>query len=163
MPDLGLPGGTRKRTVTRLLRRALRHHEIAATLGPFLRVIRSFRPVFDTGAGVNIVRTSMLPKNWMAYAEKLTTLPRIRDANNKCLVTESALHMYVDTGGVRIFDRFLVSDILAVPCIVGTEFIEHKIEGILPRLRKIVWQEHVRCTEELPRPTPILACLDDSA
>jgi len=30
-------------------------------------------------------------------------------------------------------------------------------------LRKIVWQEHLRCTEELPRPTPILACLNDSA
>jgi len=33
----------------------------------------------------------------------------------------------------------------------------------LPRLRKIVWQDHVRCTEELPRPTLILACLNDSA
>jgi len=71
--------------------------------------------------------------------------------------------MYVDTGGVRIFDRFLVSDNLLVPRILGTEFIEHNIEAILPRLRKIVWQEHVRWTEELPRPTPILACLNDSA
>ena len=71
--------------------------------------------------------------------------------------------MFVDTGGVRIFDRFLVSDSVSVPCILGTEFIEHKIEAILPRLRKIVWQEHVRCTAELPRPTPILACRIDSA
>jgi len=153
----------RKRTVTRLLRRAVRHYEIAAKLGPCLRVMRSCRPVLDTGAGVNIVRSSMLPKNWMAYAEKLTTLPRICDANNNRLVTEYAIHMYVDTGGVRIFDRFLVSDNLSVPCILGTEFIERNIEGILPHFRKIVWQEHVRCTEERPRPTPILACLNDSA
>jgi len=125
--------------------------------------MRSCRPVLDTGAGVNIVRTSMLPKNWMAYAEKLSTLPRIRDAKNNRLVTECAIHMYVDTGGVRIFDCFLLSDDLPVPCILGTEFIERNIEGILPRLRKIVWQEHVRCTEELPRPTPILDCLNDSA
>ena len=125
--------------------------------------MRSCRPVLDTGAGVNIVRTSVLPKNWMAYAEKQTTLPRIRDANNNRLVTEYAIHMYVDTGGVRIFDRFLVSDNLSVPCILGTEFIEHNIEAILPRLRKIFWQEHVRCTAELPLPTPILACLNDSA
>jgi len=99
----------------------------------------------------------------MAYAEQLTTLPRIRNANINRLVTEYAIHMYVDTEGVRIFDRFLVSDNFSVPCILGSQFIERNIEGILPRLRKIVWQEHVRCTEELPLPTPILACLKDSA
>jgi len=64
---------------------------------------------------------------------------------------------------VRLFDRFLVSDNFSVPFILGTAFIAQNIEGILPRLRKIVSQEHVRCTEELPRPTPILACLNDSA
>jgi len=71
--------------------------------------------------------------------------------------------MYVDTEGVRILDRFLFSDNLSVPCILGTEFIERNIEAILPRLRKIFWQEHVHCTEELPQPMPILACLNDSA
>jgi len=99
----------------------------------------------------------------MAYAEKLTTLPRIRDANNNHLVTNYAIHLYVDTGGVRLLDRFLVSDNLSVPCILGTEFIEQNIEAILSRLRMIVREEHVRCTEELPRPTPILACHNDSA
>jgi len=99
----------------------------------------------------------------MAYAERLNTLPRIRDANNNRLVTKYAIHLYVDTGGVRLCNRFLVSDHLFVPCILGTEFIEQNIEAILPRLRKIVWQKHVRCTEELPRPTPNLACLNDSA
>jgi len=140
VPDLGLPGGTQKRTVTRLLHRALRHYEIAVSLGPCMRVMRSCQPVLDTGAGANIVRTSVLPANRMAYAERLTTLPRIRDANNNCLVTKYAIHLYVDTGGVRLFDRFLVSDNLSVPCMLGTEFIEQNIEAILPRLRKIVWQ-----------------------
>jgi len=151
------------RTVTMLLRRALRHYEIAATLGPCMRVMRSCCPVLDTGAGVNIVRTRLLPTIWMAYAEELTTLPRIRDVNNNRLLTKYAIHLYVHTGGVRLFDRFLVSDNLSVPCILVTEFIEQNIEEILPCLRKIVWQEHVRCTEDLPRPTPILACLNDSA
>jgi len=99
----------------------------------------------------------------MAYAEKLTTIPRIRDAKNKRLVTKNATHLYVDTGGVRFFDCFLVPDNLSVPCILGIEFIEQNIEAILPRLLQIVWQEHVRCTEKLPRPTPILACLNGSA
>jgi len=122
--DLGLPRGTRQRTETRFLRRALRHYEIAVTLGPCMRVMRSCRTALDAGAGVDIVRTSVLPANWMAYAEELTTLPRIRDANNNCLVTKYAIHLYVGTGGVRLFDRFLVSDNLAVPCILGTEFID---------------------------------------
>jgi len=138
VPDLGLSGGTRKRKVTRFLRRALPNYEIAATLGPCMRVKRSCRPVLNTGAGVNIVRTRVLPTNWIAYAEKLTTLPRIRDANNNSLVTNYAIHLYVDTGGVRLFDSFLVSDNLSVPCILGTEFIEQNIEAILPRLQKIV-------------------------
>jgi len=85
------------------------------------------------------MRISVLPANWMAYVEKLTTFPRIRDANNNRLMTKYAIHLYVDTEGVRLFDRFLVSDNLSVPCILGTEFIEQNIEAILPRLRKIVW------------------------
>ena len=119
--------------------------------------------MLDTGAGVDIVRTSVFPANWMAYAEELTTPPRIRDANNIRLVTKYAIHLYVDTGGVRLFDRFLDSDNSSVSCIIGTEFTEQNIEAMLPRLRKIVWQAHVCCTEELPRPTPILACLSVSA
>jgi len=74
----------------------------------------------------------------MAYAEKLTVLPRIRDANNNRLLTKYAIHLFVDTGGVRLFDRFLVSENLSVPYILRTEFIEQNIEAILPRLRKIV-------------------------
>jgi len=163
VPDLALPGGTRKRRITRFLRRALRNYEIAATLGPCMRVMRSSRPVLDTGAGVNIVRTSVLPANWMAYADELTTPLPIRDANNHRLVKKYAKHLYVDTGGVRLFDRFLIFENLWVPCILGTEFIGQNIEAILPRLQKIVWQEHGRCTEELPRPTPILSCLNDGA
>jgi len=128
-----------------------------------MRVMQSCRSVLDTGAGVNIVRTSVLPAIRMAYAKELTTLPRIRDANNNRFVAKHAIHVCVDTGGVRLFDKFLVSDNSSVPCILGTEFIEPDIAAILPRSRKIVWLEHVRCTAKLSRPTPILACLNDSA
>jgi len=99
----------------------------------------------------------------MADAMKLTTLPRIPDANNNPLVTEYAIHMYVDTGGVRIFDRSFVSDNLSVPCVLGTQCIEHNLKAIWARLRKIIWQEHLRCTAELRRPTPIFSFLNVSA
>jgi len=135
VPDLGLPGGTRKRTVKILLRRDLRHYEIAATLGSCMRVMRSCCPVLDTGTGVNVVPTSVLPSNWMADAEKLTTLSRIRDSENNRLVTKYAIHLYVDTGGGSLFDRFLVSENESVPCFRCMEFIEQNIKAILPRLR----------------------------
>jgi len=70
--------------------------------------------------------------------------------------------MYVDTGGVHFFDRFLVAYILSVPCMLRTEIIEPNIEAILTRLRKIIWQEHLRFTADLPRPTPMLICLNDN-
>jgi len=65
----------------------------------------------------------------MAYAEDLTTLPRIRDANKNRFVTKYAIHLYVDTEGVRLLDRFLVPDNFSVPCMLGTEFIEQKHRG----------------------------------
>jgi len=99
----------------------------------------------------------------MAFAKKLIKLLRTCHANNNSLVTNYAIHLFVDTGGVRLCDQSLVFDNLSVPCILGTNFIEQNIETILPRLHKIVWQEHVRCTEELHQRTPNLACLNVSA
>jgi len=60
--------------MTRPLRRALRHYEIAATLGPYLRVMRSCRPVLDKGVGVNILLTS---KNWRLQSEGLQSVPEM--------------------------------------------------------------------------------------
>jgi len=68
----------------------------------------------------------------------LTTLLRIRDANNNRLVTKYAIHLFLDIGGVRLFDRFLFSENLSVPRMLGTDYIEQNIEAILPCLRKIV-------------------------
>jgi len=97
-------------------------------------------PSTGQGDGVNIVRISVLTANWMADTEKFSTLPRIRDANNNWLVTKYDIHLYVESGGVRLFDRLLDFDNYSASCILGTEFIEQNIEAILPRLRKIVWQ-----------------------
>jgi len=85
---------------------------------------------------MNIVRTSVCSTSGMDYAEKLTTIPRIRNANSNFVVTKYVIHLNVDTGGVRISDRFLVFDNLSVPCILGTEFMKQKINAILPRSRK---------------------------
>ena len=154
-----MPGAFRDCKVTRLLRPAFKHYEIAATVGPNLRFMRSCRPVLDTGAGINLVRPNLLPENWKTFAEELPSSPSIKDANSNRLEVRYAIHLFVDTGGVKVFERFFVADRLSVPCILGTEFIERCIEGILPRRRMVVWSKRLSTSVPDQRPTPVLACL----
>jgi len=163
-PQLGLPAvlkanGT-KCKVSRILSPASRHSEIAVTVGPCQRAMHSCRPVLDTGAGLNLVRSNVLPANWRSYAEKLDRMPRIKDANNNRLVVQYAIFLYVDVGCVKVCDGFFVADNLSVPCILGTAFIERHLEAILTRLKTVVWQDN--CGGESTRDqrrTPILATL----
>ena len=163
-PQLGLPGvlkanGT-KCKVSRIWSPASRHSEIAVTVGPCQRAMHSCRPVLDTGAGLNLVRSNVLPANWRSYAEKLDRMPRIKDANNTRLVVQYAVYLYVDVGCVKVFDRFFVAAYLTVPCILGTAFMERHLEAIFTRLKTVVWQDHCGGeTTRYQRRTPILATL----
>ena len=94
--------------------------------------------VLDTGAGPNLVRESLLPKDWHRYAHRLRESPRIRDANNRRLKVEGTVSMYVDMGGHRLRASFLVCRDLAVPAILGCEFIQRFVEAILPQENKVV-------------------------
>ena len=46
-----------------------------------------------------------------------------------------------------------------MPCILGIEFMDNHVEAIFTRLKKVVWQEHVRNVTRNLRQTPILATL----
>jgi len=93
--------------------------------------------VLDTGAGIILVRPKVLPANWQSYAEKLEPTPRINDANNDRLIANSAIHLYIDVGCAKVFDRFFVAEHLSVPCILGTEFMDNPVEAIFTRLRRL--------------------------
>jgi len=163
VPFPGFPGASsptgERRKVTRILSPAHRHYEIAATIGPCQRAMHSCRPVLDTGAGINLVRPNVLPANWQIYAEKLERTPRMKDANNNSLITNYAIHLYIDFGCAKVFDRFFVADHLSVPCILGTEFMDNHVEAIFTRLKKVVWQDHVGDVTRNLRRAPILATL----
>jgi len=143
----GLPGASsptgERRKVTRILSPEHRNYEIEATIGPCQRAIHSCRPVLDTGAGINFVRPNVLPANWQRYAEKPERTPRIKDANNNRLIANYAIHLYIDVGCAKVFDRFFVAEHISVPCILCTEFMENHVEAIFTRLKKVVWQDHV--------------------
>jgi len=121
--------------------------------------MHSCRPVLDTGAGINLVRVNVLPANWQSYSEKLESTPRIKDANNNRLIANYAIHLYIDVGCAKVFDRFFVAEHLSVPCILGTEFMDNHVEAIFTRLKKVVWQDHVGDVTRNLRLTPILATL----
>jgi len=121
--------------------------------------MHSCRPVLDTGAGINLVRPNVLPANWQSYAEKLERTPRIKDANKNRLIADYAIHLYIDVGCTKVFDRFFVAEHLSVPCILGTEFMDNYVEAIFTRLKKFVWQDHVGDVTRNLRRMPILATL----
>jgi len=113
----------------------------------------------DTGAGINLARPNVLPANWQSYAEKLERTPRIKDENNNRLIANYAIHLYIDVGCGKVFDRFFVAEHLSVPCILGTEFMDNHVEAIFTRLKKVVWHDHVDDVTRKLRRTPILATL----
>jgi len=163
VPLNGWPGASsptgQRRKVTRILSPAHRHYEIAATIGPCQREVHSCRPVLDTGAGINLVRLSVLPANWQSYAEKLERTPRIKDANNSRLIANYAIHLYIDVGCAKVFDRFFVAEHLSVPCILGTESMDNHVEAIFTRQKKVLWKGHVGDVTRNLRRMPILATL----
>jgi len=113
----------------------------------------------DTGAGNNLIQTNFLPANWQSYAEKLQRTRRIKDAKNNRLIANYAIHLYIDVGCAKVFDRFFAAEHLSVPYILGTEFMDNHVEAIFTRLNKVVWQDHVGDVTRNQRRTPILATL----
>ena len=163
VPLGGLPGASSPtgegHKVTRILSPSHRHYEIAATIGPCQRSMHSCLPVLDTGAGINLVLPNVLPANWKSYAERLERTPRIKDANIYRLVADFAIHLCIDAGCAKVFDRVFVAEHLSVPCILGTEFMDNHVEAIFTRLKRVVWQDHVGDVTRNLRRTPSLANL----
>lgn len=77
------------------------------------------------------------------------------DANGQRMKIPYAIYLYVDTGGVQAFARFFDSGNLAVPCILGTEFIDEHVEETHPRKKRIVWRKSI--SDEELCPSPILS------
>jgi len=97
----------------------------------------------ETGAGTKLVRPNVLPANWQRFAEKLERTPRIKDAKYNRLIGNYAIHLYTDVGCANVFDRVFVAELLSVPCILRTEFMDIHVEAIFTRLKKVLWQDHV--------------------
>ena len=125
-----------KETIVNVLRAD--HYKVTVLMGCNLIQMQTVDAVLDTGAGPNVIRESLLPHGWQRYAQRATSLPRIRDANNRRLNVEGILPMILDMGSQRFRASFLVCKDLAVPAILGCSFIQRFVEAILPQEHKVV-------------------------
>jgi hypothetical protein len=93
--------------------------------------------VLDTGAGPNLVREDILPKDWERWRVPNIPLPRITNASSKQILAKSAIVLYVQLGTTVHRVRFNVAPGLAVPCILGCNFINLHFKAILLKENKV--------------------------
>ena len=95
------------------------------------------RAVLDTGAGPNLVREDILPKDWDRWRVPNIPLPRITNASGKKILAKGVIVLYVQLGTTVHRVRFYVAPGLAVPCILGCNFINLHVKAILPKEKKV--------------------------
>jgi hypothetical protein len=97
--------------------------------------------VLDTGTGPNLIREYLLPKNWEVYRIPGLALPRITNDSGRRISARGLVHLHVQVGGLVRRVRFYVTPGLAVPCILGCNFINLHVKAILPKEQKVLLQE----------------------
>jgi hypothetical protein len=99
------------------------------------------RPVFDTGAGPNLVRDYLLPRGWESLLIPGQPLPRITNASGKRNPVKGVIVLYLQVGDLRIRVLFYVVPGLCVPCIPGCNFIDLHVRSIHPKERLVELRE----------------------
>jgi Retroviral aspartyl protease len=94
------------------------------------------RVVLDTGASPNLVREDILPKDWERWRVPNIPLPRITNASGKQILAK-AIVLYVQLGTTVHRVRFYVAPGMAVPCILGCNFINLHVKAILTKENKV--------------------------
>ena len=117
------------------------HYKIVSLMGLSRKVMQTVEAVLDTGAGPNLIRASILPKDWVRYKTDEQDIPPIRDANDRRLKIEGVVRLYVDLGGQNLRLRFLVCKDLAVKAILGCDFIHRHVQAILPQRDEIILKD----------------------
>jgi hypothetical protein len=110
-----------------------RNYKLYCSFGVSKAVLFPVRAVLDTGAGPNLVREDILPKDWERWRVPNIPLPRITNASGKQILAKGVIVLYVHLGTTVHRVRFYVAPGLAVPCILGYNFINIHVKAILPK------------------------------
>jgi len=89
--------------------------------------------VLDTGAGPNLIRANVLPPDWRSQGLLVPATPRhVRDANGRLMATIGTIRTPCRIANYTAMTDFLVVERLAVPLILGCDYIDKNIATIRP-------------------------------
>ena len=115
------------------------NYKIDLSVGCRPSVMFPIRGVLDTGAGAEIIHERLLPPNWRENAAKRLTR-RVTDASRNAMALSVVVFLHVQIGDMTTRAYLLVASNLAVNTILGTEFIDRHVKGILPKERRVIFR-----------------------
>jgi RNase H-like domain found in reverse transcriptase/Reverse transcriptase (RNA-dependent DNA polymerase)/Integrase zinc binding domain/Integrase core domain/Chromo (CHRromatin Organisation MOdifier) domain/Retroviral aspartyl protease len=118
-----------------------RNYKFITSVGLSTRAMFPITTVLDTGAGPSLIREDVLPKDWEAMRLRGVPVPRIVNASGRAVTSKGVVVLHVQVGDLRTRVRFYVTSGLAVPCILGCNFIDRHVRAILPGERKFELKE----------------------
>lgn len=108
--------------------------------------------LLDTGAGINIIRSSLVPTSWFKRIKR-DKLPTLQTATKQPLSMDGFILLNLRLGDLNTRIWFGVAPHLALDIFLGTAFIDRFIRSIFPSERKVVpW--HSKLVAIMTRPTP---------
>ena len=116
--------------------------KVSLTIGLEGKPMRTSAAVIDTGAGPSVIRSDMLPEDWKStgiIVPKSETR-RIQDASGNIVNTKATVQLAFVLGPLSATFQFLVVDTLAVPILLGCDFINQYVKCIKPREGRIELQ-----------------------
>jgi hypothetical protein len=118
-----------------------RNYKCCISVGVSRHILTPVRAVLDTGAGPNLIREDLLPRNWELVRIPGLFLPLFTNASGCRIPARGVVQLYVQIGDAIKQVRFYVTPGLAVPCILGCNFINLQVKAILPKEQKVILQE----------------------
>ena len=118
-----------------------RNYKFVVSVGVSNSALAPVVAVLDTGAGPNLIREDVLPPNWESLRLRGVPIPRVMNASGRLLHSKGVMVLILQVGGLRTRVRFYVTPGLAVPCILGCNFIDRHVRSILPGDRRVELRE----------------------
>ena len=117
-------------SVSPFLLLAHEHYVVSGSLGITAKVQTPMPVVIDTGAGYNVIRKAALPPGWEECVTSRRSFPPLGDAGGHALKISREVLLRVRFGNALYRVSFLVAETLAVPVVLGTQFMNRHIDAI---------------------------------
>jgi hypothetical protein len=118
-----------------------RNSKFTVSVGVSSSVFVPVLAVLDIGAGPNLIREDVLPPNWETLRLRGVPIPKVMNASGRLLHSKGVIVLIVQVGHLRTRVRFYVTAGLAVPCILGCNFINRHVKSILTGDRRVELQD----------------------